>query len=150
MKKTIIIFTFILICCLKIKSQNTDFELLTSRTWIFKNLKQFVGIDSKAIYNKNNIMINIYDLYVDGQFLEKRKITQEFYLSDTPDKVFDEKKKKNKRGKYIIKKNNKTKEITQTEIISITKDKLITNPISDNNKAVVKVESTGIDKIDIK
>lgn len=150
MKKITIIIT-LLILCMQIKAQSTDFELLTSRTWsTSSNSKQdFIGLVGKTNYNKDNVTINIYDLYIDGKFIEKRKIIAEFYLSDTPDKIFDEKKKKNKKGKYIIEKNKETRKITQMEIVSISKNKLILVPLRSDNKRH-EVESTGIDKIDIK
>lgn len=148
MKKITIIIT-LLIFCLQIKAQSTEFELLTSRTWSKSTKPDLIRAVGKTNYNKDNIMINIYDLYVNDKFIEKIRFIAEFYLSDTPDKVFDENKKKNKKVKYIILKNTETKEITQKEIVSISKNKLIIVLLRSDNKRH-ETESTGIDKIDIK
>lgn len=111
-------------------AQTFKIEDLAKKTWVSTTIKKEEPFnfkrETKVNYNIDNTCHT--EIYHQNYILKSsytRKDHSTFYLSNTPDRTFDESKLKNRTGKYIIKKYNESKDIAILRIISISDSEIV-------------------------
>lgn len=135
MKKTIIIFVLLFAIMTFSSAQTFKIEDLAKKTWV-----RTLDINREPISFSRKMKTNFnLDNTCHTDITQYNNVTKKtlrnkdhgkFYLSDTPDTIFNPNKLKNKTGKYIIKQYNASRDIAVLKIISMS-DKELKTEVAD-------------------